>query len=241
MDHSVVTNRCEECHNGVFASGKPGSHVSSTDRCGDCHRTATWSNARFEHDSITAVCESCHDGRTATGKNSGHLMTTDDCDLCHSTRRWSPSQFDHSGIMQSCSSCHDDMQATGKSTSHFTTSLECDMCHTTSRWSRMIFDHAGAAYPGDHRKSFSCKKCHGGNDETVTWRNSEYQPDCAACHASDYKKSEHKWYENPERSYPLRELLDCSGSCHVYKDSSLTVIKDRRSRKHRVSDPEFDD
>jgi hypothetical protein len=142
--------------------------------------------------------------------------------------------------MQSCSSCHNDIDATGKASNHFTTTLECDLCHTTAKWSRMVYSHVGGGYPGDHRKSFSCKKCHGGNNSIVTWRNPEYQPDCAACHARDYKRDEHKQYENPDHKYTVSELRDCSGSCHVYTDSSLTVIKKRRNREHKVSDGDFD-
>lgn len=240
MDHSVVTNRCEKCHSGVFASGRPSRHVLSTDDCGDCHRTATWRTTRFGHSSITGSCRTCHDGISATGKHAGHLVTTADCDLCHSTRRWVPSRFNHSEVAGSCSNCHDGSTATGIPGSHFTSSLECDACHSTTRWSRMTYDHAGGEYPGDHRESLSCKKCHGGNSSTVTWPSPSYQPDCAGCHASDYKTGPHKKHENPDRNYSVSELRDCSGSCHVYTDSSLTKIQKRRDREHRVGDGDFD-
>ncbi|MBW2294018.1 MAG: cytochrome c3 family protein [Deltaproteobacteria bacterium] len=281
MDHSIVSNRCAECHNDVFAEGKSGRHVQSTNDCGECHRTSTWRGARFDHSSITGscmgchngvtapgkhtnhlvtasdcdlchsprrwlpsrfdhstvsgTCQSCHDGNTATGKNSGHLPTTSDCDQCHSNRRWIPAGFDHSGASGGCSGCHNGRDATGTPGSHFASSLECDSCHTTTGWTRVNFDHAGAAYPGDHRANLGCKKCHGGNSATVTWSAPSYQPDCAGCHAPDYKTGPHKKHENPDAKYSVSELRDCSGSCHIYTDSSLTKIKDRRDRKHRPS------
>ncbi|MCP5040755.1 MAG: hypothetical protein GY944_06970 [bacterium] len=182
----------------------------------------------------------CHDGGTAEGKHRNHLVTTDDCDLCHSTRRWEPTRFNHSGITGLCSNCHNGIDASGLPRNHFSTTAECDECHTTRRWSRTDYDHVSAGYPGDHRKSFGCKKCHGANDETVTWRRASFQPDCGACHASDFERDEHKKTENPERDYTASELRDCAGSCHVYRDETLTEIKDRRNREHRVSDDEFD-
>jgi hypothetical protein len=285
MDHSIVTNRCAECHNGVFADAKSARHVPSTDDCGDCHRTSTWRKAEFEHSSITGACMTCHngvtaegkdsrhlnttsdcdlchstrrwsptsfdhssvsgpcmtchDGGTARGKNTGHLTTTGDCDLCHSTRRWSPASFDHSTVTGSCSGCHNGRDATGTPGNHFTSSLECDSCHTTTRWSNLSFDHAGVAYPGDHRSSVECDDCHGANSATVTWSAPSYMPDCAGCHAPDYKSGPHKKHENPDVRYSVSELRDCSGSCHVYTSSSLTTIKDRRNGKHRVSDGDF--
>ncbi len=75
----------------------------------------------------------------------------------------------------------------------------------------------------------------------MTWSSPSYQPDCAGCHRRDYERDEHKKHENPDRDYTVSELRDCSGSCHVYEDSSLDEIKDRRNRQHRVSDSEFDD
>jgi hypothetical protein len=41
--------------------------------------------------------------------------------------------------------------------------------------------------------------------------------------------------------YSVAELKDCSGACHVYRDSSLTTIVTRRSGpEHRVTDEDFD-
>lgn len=240
MDHAAVSDQCQQCHNGISASGKPMRHVASTDDCGDCHRSSTWGHARFDHGSITGSCMTCHDGMTAEGKHRDHLDTSSDCDLCHSTRRWVPSQFNHSDIDDPCSECHDNVQATGVPNNHFTTTLECDECHTTSRWTNPVYGHQGTNYPGDHRRNLACTRCHGGNSDPVTWDSPQYQPDCAACHASDFERDEHKKHENPDRDYTVSELRDCSGSCHVYTNSSLEVIKKRRNREHRVSDGDFD-
>ena len=104
----------------------------------------------------------------------------------------------------------------------------------------MIFSHQSMGYPGDHRQNLACVDCHGGNSEVVTWSSPAYQPDCAGCHAGDYKTDPHKKHENPDVKYTVSELRDCSGSCHIYTDSSLTVIKKIRNGEHRVSDGGFD-
>jgi len=82
--------------------------------------------------------------------------------------------------------------------------------------------------------------CHGGNSETVTWKFPTYKPDCAACHADDYKSGPHKKVDTPKILYTVSELRDCSGACHQYTDSSLTTIKKIRNGEHRVNDGDFD-
>jgi hypothetical protein len=73
----------------------------------------------------------------------------------------------------------------------------------------------------------------------VQWSFPSLQPDCGGCHQSDFKPGPHKKYENPDTTYTASELRDCTGSCHIYEDSSLTRIKETRSREHSVGDGEF--
>jgi len=74
----------------------------------------------------------------------------------------------------------------------------------------------------------------------VNWSAPAYVPDCAACHANDFKQGPHKKYENPDTFYSVSELRDCSGSCHLYTDSGLTTIKNRRpGPEHRTTSSSF--
>jgi len=67
-----------------------------------------------------------------------------------------------------------------------------------------------------------------------------YAPDCAGCHANDYKTGPHKKTENPDTRYTVDELRDCTGACHVYTDSSLTTVKKfRPGPEHRVNKNDF--
>jgi len=239
FDHRSVMTACMGCHNGTNAGGKSPDHVVTSSDCDACHFTLAWSPASFDHADVTQPCESCHNGMTATGKDPGHLLTTAGCEICHSTRAWSPTTFSHEGIVSPCSSCHDGSTATGTPADHFVTSLECDACHSTTRWTGARYVHNSATYPGNHRRNLGCRDCHRSNTEMVDYSSPAYQPDCAGCHASDFKPGPHKKFENPDTFYTVGELRDCTGACHVYTDATLSTIKKRRTGEHRVSDSEF--
>jgi len=239
FDHSGVTGSCSSCHDGIQAKGKPNEHIQTNADCDLCHSTSAWRPARFDHSSVTQPCSSCHNGIAATGKTGGHIQTNAECDLCHTTSAWRPASFDHSAITGSCSSCHNGIAATGIPAGHFLSSSECDVCHTTDRWAPDVFRHMSANYPGDHRNDLACTRCHTANSDPVQWPFPSLQPDCAACHRSNFRPDPHKKYENPDAFYTVEELRDCSGSCHIYTDATLTTIKQSRNGEHRVSDGSF--
>ncbi|MET0014744.1 MAG: hypothetical protein ABW088_13925, partial [Sedimenticola sp.] len=228
---------CFSCHNGITAQGKSPGHIPSGNTCDDCHTTRTWLGAVFDHSSTTTSCTTCHNGIQATGKSVGHITTSAQCDSCHSTLGWLPARFDHSSASGSCSSCHNGIQATGKPSRHFVTSLQCDECHSTHTWSSINYRHTGN-YPGDHRGGLTCTSCHQANSQTVTWSHAGYQPDCAGCHAGDFRQSAHEKVKD-RSTYTVSELRDCTGSCHVYRDSSMTTIEEHQSGEHRVGSGEW--
>jgi hypothetical protein len=239
VDHDAVLGSCGDCHNGIVASGKPPGHPASSNRCEECHRSTTWIGAGFDHAGVNGNCYSCHNGVTATGKHPGHIQSSNTCEQCHSPGNWLNVQFDHTGVTGSCSSCHNGIDATGKDTGHFVTSRECDECHAQIRWIPSTFAHMSSGYPGDHAANLSCVSCHGANSEAVVWQAPSYQPDCAGCHASDYKPDAHKKVDSPRILYSVSELRDCTSACHMYTDSTLTTIEKVRSGEHRVRDREF--
>lgn len=86
-----------------------------------------------------------------------------------------------------------------------------------------------------------CTACHRTNNEVISWQFPAYRPDCAGCHASDFKQNEHKKTGSPTSIfYTVSELRDCSGSCHEYNDSTFTTIKKARTGKHHATDGGFD-
>jgi len=151
----------------------------------------------------------CHNGVTATGKAVTHITSSNVCEDCHSTAAWTPAQFDHADITSGCNTCHNGGTATGMDTNHFVTSEQCDVCHRTTAWiPTLLFDHQSANYPGDHTGSNpGCIDCHTSNSQSITWPNAAYKPECAACHAGDYRSDKHE-----NRS--VTQDLDCAGTCH---------------------------
>ena len=221
VDHLQVLGACQTCHNGIIADGKIAGHPASGDSCDNCHTTNGWLPANFDHDNITGNCVSCHNGTDALGKDAGHAQTTDVCEDCHTVVAFSPVlAVDHTQVLGSCSSCHDGGIATGKASNHFVTTRQCDHCHATNGWVPLQFAHVSATYPGDHRRNLRCTDCHTGNTEILAWRFPAYQPECAACHAND-------WKSDPHRGATVSQLRDCSGACH------------RPAGEHRVTDSEF--
>ncbi len=236
FDHSSVSGSCSKCHNGRKATGKPANHITSSNSCDACHSPGSWAGARFDHSSASGSCYTCHNGRKATGKPANHITSSNSCDACHSPGSWAGARFDHSSASGSCSTCHNGRKATGKSSNHFVTSVQCYECHSTRSWvPTSRYSHKSGFYPGDHRSKVGCVDCHKSNNQSVTWRNAAYKPDCAGCHAAKYKARKHKKVSSPRIYYTVSELRNCAGSCHRYTDSSMTTRAKTRNSKHKVS------
>jgi hypothetical protein len=198
--------------------------------------------ATFNHSGVTVgSCNTCHNGTTATGKPANHLPTTQSCDTCHRTTAWIPATFRHSGVTTgSCATCHNGTTASGKPSNHFITTQSCDTCHRTTAWiPALTYSHLSPAYR-PHQTGVLCISCHTTNNEVIAWQYAAYRPNCAGCHAGQFKPSEHKKVDTPAVYYTVQELQDCSGSCHIYKDSTLSSIAESRSSHHRSTDGSFD-
>jgi hypothetical protein len=209
FEHDNVTAGCASCHNGVDSLGRPATHISTTNVCEDCHSVVAFAPViRVDHAQVVGTCSGCHDGTTAVGKHAAHLPTTGECSTCHSTDAFVPSQFDHGNVAAgTCAGCHNGSTSTGKPADHFTTDMSCDTCHTRDVWTPLSFRHGSANYPGDHGARLACGDCHTSNAEALPWPFPAYAPDCAGCHASDYRPE-------PHRNAPVSQLRDCSGACH---------------------------
>lgn len=235
---SVAPGTCFSCHNGVTASGKPANHIMTTASCDTCHRTTAWVPAGFNHVGVTpGTCATCHNGSTATGKPSNHIVTTASCDTCHTTTAWLPATFNHSGVAPgTCNTCHNGTTATGQPSGHMATTRSCDSCHTTAAWLPVNYMHI-SPYWKPHNPTVTCYSCHTAKTESATWPYAGYKPNCAGCHANQYQPGAHPKY--PGVNYTVIELQDCSGSCHEYTDSTLTVILQSKPSHHHSTDSSF--
>ena len=205
--HVNAAGKCSTCHNGATATGKPSGHVLTNSQCDVCHTESAWTPAQFDHSGVSGTCSSCHNGNTATGKPASHVPTTEQCDVCHSTKGWTPASFKHVNVSGKCSTCHNGSTATGKPGNHFVTTQDCAACHVTSGWSPVrSYRHVSGNYP-DHGSRLDCKDCHTTNRETISWPFPAYAPDCAACHAKD-------WKSGPHKGATISQLRNCAGLCH---------------------------
>ena len=243
-----IAGNCISCHNGSTATGKSAkpNHIVTSAQCDVCHRTTAWVPATFNHSSVptAGVCDTCHNGSSATGKSAktNHVVTSAQCDSCHRTTAWIPATFNHAlaNTTNNCISCHNGTTATGKSGSHFITQRQCDSCHTTTPpWTTVRHTHTSAAYV-THSSGVSCRACHVGGNEVITWKNAAYAQTCAGCHAGDFKASSHKKTTTPTTiNYTVAELKNCAGSCHEYTNNTFTTIKTSRSGQHRATSGGF--
>jgi Cytochrome c7 and related cytochrome c len=241
VDHTQVIGSCASCHNGKLAIGKPMRHIASNNACESCHTTNAWMPARFDHSAMAVAhsCSTCHNAVVAIGMPRNHVPTTQQCDTCHGTLAWLPAKLDHSGIHSGCQTCHNNTNAVGLPPGHMVLQRDCATCHTYPDWSLVAFRHSSAAYPGDHHASLSCVSCHTTNTDKIAYSYGADAGTCGGCHAKDFKAEAHPKIIKG-MTYTVAELGNCSGSCHVYSDSTrTTVVKSLPGPYHRVSDAAF--
>ena len=152
---------CASCHNGLNTSGKPATHVATTEKCDTCHKsTGTWLGTKVNHSMFTAAttCSNCHNGMNATGKPATHIPTAANCETCHKSKNaWIGARVDHSlyNSATSCVNCHNGITASGKSVIHIPTTASCVSCHTSGYTSW---------YPAEFHRNISvitgCASCH---------------------------------------------------------------------------------
>ena len=158
---------CRTCHTGVRAAGLPRNHVPTTQDCGSCHGTLSWSPARFNHTGIAANCQSCHNGGAATGKVANHMTTSLDCSTCHHYPNWSMVTFTHTSA---------EFPGEHKGTPG------CTACHTTNT-DKATWQFAGyrPGCGGCHANRFR-PEAHQKTAEGLTYNISELQNCTGACH-----------------------------------------------------------
>jgi hypothetical protein len=215
FSHATVTGTaCVTCHSASDGTGKPASHLATSNTCQSCHTTLAWLPVtRVDHTQVIGKCASCHNGQIATGKSSKHIQTSAACDTCHTSIAWTPARFDHAGVApHTCATCHNSVVATGMPRAHIPTTQQCDACHGTLRWSPVKIDHsrltascvschnnAGAIglSPGHLRTALDCARCHTYPDwSVINFRHTSVAYPgthhaalvCTSCHTSNTDK-----------------------------------------------------
>jgi hypothetical protein len=235
-NHAGFVSGCAACHNGVAATGKKLNHIVTTAPCESCHKsTVTFAGARMNHAGIVANCIRCHNGVVATAKPAKHITTNAPCESCHkSTMSFVGARVDHASLTGACASCHNGVVAEGRPRQHMMTTAPCDTCHRTMFWTPATFRHVSPAFV-NHGPAIGCESCHIGNAQTAAWKFPAFRPNCAGCHANQYRPMAHVKFVRPVKIYyTVSELRDCTGACHTYADSTMRTIVTRNFSRHRA-------
>jgi len=215
VDHSQVNGSCVSCHNNTPFSGKPPTHINTTDNCDRCHvpGPVPWApvaaNA-VDHGEVLGVCSGCHNGTTAVGKTPTHVVTADECDTCHNTAAWIPATAtpDHSAFVGNCVSCHNGTNASGKGTTHIATSDACDICHDKfpATWTPVQASRV------DHTQvQGTCISCHNNTVRAGKSPNHLATSDvCDACHL----EGPNPWTPVPVSRVDHLQVVGICSSCH---------------------------
>jgi hypothetical protein len=206
---SVAGTACVGCHDAASGSGRPASHLATSNNCQSCHTTLAWLPVTaVDHAQVIGSCVSCHNGILATGKPASHVATSTGCDRCHTTNGWIPARFDHTGVAaHTCTTCHNAVQAIGMARTHIPTTQQCDACHGTLAWSPALVDHS--AFAG------ACARCHN-NTAAVGLSPGHLMTrlDCSTCHS--YPEWSVLHFRHASSAYPgdHAAALGCS-ACHT--------------------------
>ena len=204
-DPAVLAQRCDNCHNGVDATGIPLStpfyeHMPiGAQDCKDCHTPGTFSTGTYDHAGVTSGCNACHNNVISVGKLPNHIPTnpdSQDCADCHDTTSFVGAAFNHAGINTSnCVLCHDGDIALGKPVNHLPTTEDCSSCHDTFNYTTfagITFNHFGI-------DPNNCASCHATGIATPKSVNHiPAQEECSACHdsISDFRSTTFRFGEH---------------------------------------------
>ena len=201
--HAGVASGCASCHNGNQAPGKPARHVVTDRAVRDLsqehrHLRRRADEPRRHRVRLRFLPQRQHRARASRRR---HIVTTAPCETCHkSTVTFAGARLDHTAVTAPCATCHNGVTAEGKSPS--TSSPTCPANPATGRrvGRSVTYRHASPRYP-DHGKTSDCVACHVGNAQTVQWKFPAFQPDCAACHAAQFRPTAHAKFQKPMPVY----------------------------------------
>lgn len=146
--------------------------------CANCHTTAGWGAASFDH-SVTGFalvgthmaptptpCAACH-------VSNNYMLNSADCLGCHLAAWNSTPTFG--------GSVPDHIKAGFPSTAS-----ACATCHPITTWAAGMFNHSatGWALQGAHT-TLACTACHIGGNYSLTSANT----DCYGCHTTDWQST----------------------------------------------------
>jgi len=167
-NYNLTSTACVSCHLKDYQGAGNPNHVSAgfAQTCEQCHNTASWSNASFNHNLTNFPL---------TGM---HTVPPRQCVDCHVNNNYNLSAT-------SCVSCHlKDYQGT-TNPNHAVSNFPqgCEQCHNTTSWANATFNHNSTGFPltGSHVvPARQCTDCHLNNNYNLS------STACVSCHQTDY-------------------------------------------------------
>ncbi|MFL6307270.1 MAG: multiheme c-type cytochrome [Candidatus Sulfotelmatobacter sp.] len=170
-NYTLTTSACLTCHLKDFQATKNPNHVAANfpSNCLQCHTTAAWQPAKFDHSPVNFVL---------TG---AHTVPPRQCTDCHVNNNYNLTST-------TCVSCHlkDFQGATNPNHVSGGFAQTCETCHTTAAWQPASFDHAKSGFPltGAHTvPPRQCTDCHVNNNFNIT------STTCVSCHQNDFNNA----------------------------------------------------
>jgi hypothetical protein len=194
-----LASECVSCHQSDYTAARSVDHVKAglPRECRQCHGTAAWHGAAFDHAAVAA-------GFSLDGK---HAQVA--CASCHQPD--GSLVFPKPASRNDCVSCHRADYDEEHRRDGFP--LDCASCHTVNGWEREAFDHAAVAKGfellGKHATT-ACTECHVMPGNTLRFHAAN-QNDCVSCHRTQYDG------EHGGSGYPLK----CA-TCHNVNGWSAT-------------------
>jgi len=168
-NYSLNSTACVNCHLVDYQGTTNPNHVTANfpQTCDQCHSTASWLNATFNHDST---------GFSLTGS---HTVPPRLCTDCHISNNYNVT-------VTTCVSCHQTdytnaITPVAHAAAGFPTT--CQNCHDTVLWTDGTFNHTSTGFTlsGSHTvPPRLCTDCHVGNNYGISVTT------CVSCHQTDY-------------------------------------------------------
>ena len=170
-NYNLASTACASCHLPDFQKTTNPNHVTANfpSTCNQCHTTAAWSPATFNHSMVNFAL---------TG---AHTVPPRQCADCHGNNN-----YNLTSVL--CVSCHlKDFQNT-TNPNHVAGGFAptCATCHNTSSWQPATFDHSKSGFPltGAHTvPPRQCSDCHVNNNYSIT------STACINCHQAAYNSA----------------------------------------------------
>ena len=215
----AIPTDCYSCHQQDYEDTNDPDHAANSFsfECTDCHTTAGWDPATFNHaqtnfpltgahqplDCITChsqgyvntplACVSCHETDYQTIENPDHVAAgfSLQCESCHATTAWMPASWEHSQAGFELTGAHIGISCLEcHSEGYSGTPIECASCHDADFQGTSNPNHIAAGFPPQ------CEVCH----TTVAWSPANWNHDT-------------RYF--PINSGNHREAWDACVDCHV--------------------------